>query len=139
VANRLNGTGRSFANGLVRSGAINSGSWSFSGADGNKLLGPSRTNFANFGRHHLGRRTGTQPNTKQAFSFPFAKRVGGRSMIFTAAVRAIRSRAAQQNARDIFNAAGTLLNSINRRRKQEPQGESTPALDMARTVFHDLI
>ena len=120
MANTLNIAGASFANGLVRRGAINRGTWSFSGADGNRLLGPNRTDFATFGRHHLGRRTGTPANTKQGFSFPFAKKVQGRSMIFVAALRAIRSRAAQQNARDIFNSAGRLLEAANKKiRKQD--------------------
>lgn len=41
-------------------------------------------------------------------------------MIFVAALRAIRSRAAQQNARDIFNSAGRLLEAANKKiRKQD--------------------
>lgn len=132
MANTLNRAGAGFASSLIRQGKINRGTWSFSGADGNALLGPNKTDFATFGRHHLGRRTGATPNTKNAFSFPFAKRVGGQSQIFVAALRAIRSRAAQQNARDIFNSAGRLL-----ARAQRPRTRREDRLDVIKAMFGD--
>ena len=121
MANVLNRPGVSFANSLIRQGKVNRGRWSFSGADGNKLLGANKTDFATFGRHHLGRQTDKPATVKGGFSFPFAKRVGGQSQIFVAALRAIRSRAAQQNAREIFSSAGRLLNRVNQPRTQRAE------------------
>ena len=66
----------------VNSGRVNTTSpWSFSGADGNRLLGPNGDNWGRFASVHVATNTGASPNTKARWSFPVAKLVGGRIVV----------------------------------------------------------
>jgi HK97 family phage prohead protease len=107
----LNRGGLSYARSLITSGAVNkSASWSFSADDGKKLLGSDGKDWANYGKHHLGVDATAAPTTEAHWKYPFAK--GG--TLYRSAIVAIRQRASQQNATDIFNAAGALLTAIDK-------------------------
>lgn len=119
MAHSLNGAGFSAARRLIADGKIDrTRPWSFSAADGNKLLGENRDNFRRFAAMHLGRdTTQADPNTKDAWRFPFGKLVGDQPTVFRSAVIAIRQRANQVGAPRLFEAAGQLLNLIDRRER----------------------
>jgi len=112
MAVKLNRRGFTFAKTLIDRGDVNSDdSWSFSADDGNELLGdpPSWDRYL---KHFLGRDSDADEETKEAWKYPFAKKDGDTTKIYRSAVRAIRSRAAQNNHDDVFKAAGTLMEML---------------------------
>jgi len=115
MAVKLNSKGNSHANGLVKSGKVNkAGSWSFSADDGNKILGEN--NWSEYSKWHLAIDTSAEPDTKEHYKYPFGKN----GEVYRSALRAIRSRAAQQDVNDVFEAAGRLMEMLD---KQEDSYE----------------
>ncbi len=101
---RLNHGAEAHASALIGSGDYDDSSpWSFDGADGDKLLG-NGDDWANYRKWFLGEDDGPT-DQKGTYHYPFGK--GGK--VYGGALRAIRSRASQQGATDIFDAAGRLL------------------------------
>ena len=80
-------------------------SWSFTADDGNDLLGSNLDNWKLYGLFHLGKDTDKKKETKAYYKYPYGKD----GKVYTSALRAIRSRSAQQDHVSIFNAAGRLL------------------------------
>ena len=120
MAISLNAAGVSHANGLIASGDIDFDSpWSFSGDDGNAFLGSDETDWATYATWFLGINGAENDKTKAHWEYPFGK--GGK--IYASAVRAIRTRSAQQGEDAIFNSAGHLLDAINAKKpKASPAG-----------------
>ena len=117
MSNRLNSSGKSFARKLINSGDVDkSSAWSFSAADGNKILGDN--DWSLYGKHHLGFKPEADKKTKERFSFPFAKIKNGKSTVYRSALVAIRQRAGQTDDTSIFDAAGELLNMIDNERNE---------------------
>jgi hypothetical protein len=108
MARQLNSAGMAFARSLIRAGKTSDASWSFSGDDGNALLGSGGDNWANFGKHHLAENTDANEETKDRYSYPFAKD----DTLYESALRAIRSRSSQQGDKSIFEAAGKLMDMV---------------------------
>lgn len=103
--------GVSRARRLIRSGNVNTASsWSFSAADGNRILGdpPDWTEYASW---HLGFENDENRETKNAWRYPFGK-FGN---VYRSGLIAIRQRSAQQGQTDIFEAAGRLIDAIDNR------------------------
>ena len=98
MAISLNAAGVSHANGLIASGDIDFDSpWSFAADDGNAFLGGADgTDWATYGSWFLGINSAETDKTKAHWEYPFGK--GGK--IFASAVRAIRTRSAQQSEDD---------------------------------------
>lgn len=104
---KLNGAGNTHARSLVASGKIDKTSaWSMSADDENALLGDN--DWKAYGSWHLGVDDGEPEDTKAHYKYPFGK--GGK--VYRSALVAIRQRAGQQDAKDIFDAAGRLLESV---------------------------
>lgn len=109
----LNHLGAAHAEMLIESGSYDdTAPWSFSAEDGDKLLGPSGNDWSNFGKFHLGEDTSATVNTKARYKYPFGKD----GKVFGAALRAVRSRASQQNDTAIFDEAGRLLDLIDKKK-----------------------
>ena len=107
-ADMVNKVGLANAKALIREGKVNYNSdWSFDAGDGNKLLGETE-DWSNFSKYHLAINPDAEPNTKAYYGFPFGKD----GEIYASAVRAIRTRAAQNNHTAIFKEAGFLLEKI---------------------------
>ena len=101
----LNRAGYNHALFLIKAGKVDkTSSWSISVDDGNKILGDP-PNFNEYKKWHLGHNTEANSETKEAWKYPFGKN----GKLYRSALIAIRQRAAQQGATDIFNAAGRLL------------------------------
>lgn len=79
--------------------------WSFTAADGNALLGSDLDDWERYGLFHLGKDTDAKIETKAYYKYPYGKG----SKVYMSALRAIRSRSAQQEHMTVFNAAGRLL------------------------------
>lgn len=103
----LNSKGVSHARSLASSGKVDSGAWSFSGEDGNKILGDP-PNWGEYSRWFFGHNSDADPQTKAAWEYPFGK--GGK--VYLAALRAIASRASAQGLSGISTAASDLLKEI---------------------------
>ncbi len=101
----VNPAGRSHAEDLIRAGKVDRGAWSFDAADGNALLGPEGNHWSEYGRFFLALDTEAQQEAKDRYKYPFGKD----GKLYVAALRAIRTRASQQGAKSVFDAAGTLL------------------------------
>lgn len=103
----LNRAGYDHALSLIRGGKIDeSAGWSISADEENELLGDN--DWEKYKNWFLGHDTGEDPQTKAAWKYPFGK--SGKA--YRSALMAIRQRAGQQNATDIFNAAGRLISAI---------------------------
>jgi len=115
---KLNEKGYRHARSLIKAGKVDeSSSWSFSAEDGNRLLGDP-PDWENYGKWHLGIRPDTDPETKKHWVYPFGKN----GKVYRSALRAIRTRAAQQNHADIFEAAGRLLAELDKDKEKNRAG-----------------
>jgi len=126
MAVHLNGSGNSHANSLIASGKVDKESgWSFSAEDGNKLLGPEGDDWANYGKFHLGADSEAEPDSKGHWKYPYGKD----GKVYRSGVIAAKSRAAQQGAKDIENAAARLLVKIDgKEEKEEKEAAMADAL-----------
>lgn len=101
--------GEAHAKSLIQAGKVDETSdWSFSGEDGDKLLGDP-ANWDAYASWSLGHDAAADNKTKAAWSYPFGKD----GKLYRSALRAIRTRAGQQNQKDISDAAGALLDLLN--------------------------
>src|SRR5487761_1406885 len=82
--------------------------WSFDAADGDKLLGPKGDDWAKYGRWHLGEDPSEPDTTKAHWKYPYGKD----GKVYRRAVAAIRSRASQEGATQVFEAAGKLMSAM---------------------------
>ncbi len=126
----INLKGVTTASNAITIGQINtSDPWSFSEADGNKLLGAGEDKFTKFASVHIG--VSKDAGNKQRFSFPVAKLVGTRIVVFRSGVMAARARAAQTGDAKISEAARRLLDIMDKKtQKQDDTGESTMKLNL---------
>lgn len=100
----------------IRSGDVDESSpWSFTGDDGNKLLGPDGDDWTNFAKWHLVENTDAEPETKARYSYPFGKN----GKVFRSALRAIASRAAQQGLDDVSSTASDMLDLMTQMHKEK--------------------
>jgi ATP-dependent protease ClpP protease subunit len=111
VALTLYRAGESHAKSLIDAGKVDETSdWSFSAEDGDKILGDP-PNWDAYASWHLGHDDSEDSKTKAAWSYPFGKD----GKLYRSALRAIRTRASQQNETEIYDAAGRLLNAMDKR------------------------
>lgn len=97
------------AKSLIEDGKVNlNGAWSFSAADGNKLLGKNGDDWAAYALWHLVEDTDAEDNTKARFKYPYGKN----GEVYRRALIAIKSRATQQNLADVSSKADELLKLI---------------------------
>jgi HK97 family phage prohead protease len=117
MAVTLNPAGKSKANSLINSGNVDKVlAWSFSSEDGNKILGDP-PDWSVYSKWFLGLDAGAGKETKEYYKYPFGKN----GKVYRSALTAIRQRAGQQGADDIFNAAGTLIDKIDASNKKSDQ------------------
>lgn len=120
--------GESHAESLIAAGKVDEASdWAFSAEDGDKILGDP-ANFDAYASWHLGHDAGQDTKTKAAWSYPFGKD----GKLYRSALRAIRTRAGQQNQTDISDAAGRLLDKLNEKATKNAL-DSAPARPTAQT------
>ena len=109
----LNQAGYRHALSLIRQGKVNKkDAWSFSADDGNALLGDP-PKYDVYKKWFLGHDTDANPETKEAWKYPFGKN----GNVYRSGLIAIRQRAAQQGERDIFEAAGRLLELVDAKKQ----------------------
>jgi ATP-dependent protease ClpP protease subunit len=130
MAVQLYTKGASSARTLISDGKYDDKSpWSFSAEDGNALLGDAGDDWTNFGKFHLGEDTSAAANTKGRFKYPHGKD----GKVYGGALRAIRSRASQQDEKAIYDKAGELLDLIKTKEgtdgRQALRAQSFPAYD----------
>ncbi len=115
MAVKLNGTGRGHAVSLIDAGKYDAtASWSMSADDENKLLGDKGDDWAEYKKWFLGIDDAENEKTKAHYKYPFGKD----GKVYRAALTAIRQRAGQQNATDIFDAAGSLIDKIDKKEEK---------------------
>lgn len=91
---------------LIESGKVDKTSpWSFTAADGDKLLGENGDDWDTYSLWHLYENEDEAENTKARYSYPYGK--GGK--VYRSALRSIASRAAQQGLDDLSNLASEML------------------------------
>ena len=111
MAVNLNAKGKSHAASLVAQGKVNkTTSWSMSASDEDAILGDP-PKWGGYGQWFLGVDDAEKEETKAHYKYPFGK--GGK--VYRSALTAIRQRAGQQNATAIFDAAGALLDKIDKK------------------------
>jgi len=108
---KVNSAGNGNARSLIKAGKVDKDSaWSFSAEDGNKLLGASGDDWAEYSKWHLAVDDGEDPKTKAHYKYPFGKN----GKVYRSGIIAAKQRAGQQGATDILSAAGKLLDSIDK-------------------------
>ena len=108
---KLNSKGYDNATSLVESDDVNKDSdWSFSSEDGNALLGEDGDDWENYAKWFLLENEDASEETKDRYKFPFGK--GGK--IYRSALSAIRQRASQFGYDDVFEAAGKLIEMMDK-------------------------
>lgn len=108
---KLNSKGYSNATSLVESDNVNEDSdWSFSSEDGNSLLGEDGDDWENYAKWFLLENEDASEETKDRYKFPFGKD----GKIYRSALSAIRQRASQFGYDDVFEAAGKLIEMIDK-------------------------
>jgi HK97 family phage prohead protease len=127
---KLNSKGVSKANTLVATGKVDKGPWSFSGADGDAILGTGQ-DWPAYGEWFLGVDPSADPKSKAHYGYPFGK--GGK--VYRAALIAIEGRATQQGASDISDAAKRLLAKIDA--KSATEGFETKTFEFKMTEHKD--
>jgi signal peptide peptidase SppA len=128
MAVKLYRAGEKHANSLIDDGKVDKDSdWSFSAEDGDALLGKDGDDWDNYASFHLGEDPDADEKTKARFKYPFGKD----GKVFRSALTAIRSRASQQDADEVYEAAGRLLEKIDRNEKEAKVAEQQ-ALEAAK-------
>ncbi len=112
MAVKLYAAGETHTLDLIRAGKVDETSaWTFSAADEDKILG-TPPNWTAYGSWHLGHDATANRETKAAWSYPFGKD----GQVYRSAMRAIRTRASQQNEQDIFDAAGRCMDEMDQQK-----------------------
>ena len=107
MAITVNSKGGAHARSLIAAGKINEGAWSFSGADGNALLGDP-PNWVAYGKWFLAVDSEADKETKEHYKYPFGKA----GEIYRRAVIAAKARATQEGLTAVSEAADGLLEAI---------------------------
>ena len=114
---KLNSSGKSHAIALINSGKVDkTSSWSINSDDENAILGDNK--WSEYGRWFLGINLDAKNDTKDHYHYPFGKS----GKVYRSALIAIRQRAGQQKATDIYDAAGSLLEKIDGNKEQNSIG-----------------
>ncbi len=116
---KLNKRGYKHARELIAQGKIDvKSNWSFDTQDGNRILGDPQ-DWEEYGRWFLAEDTSQGEETKARYKYPFGKN----GKVYRSALVAVRQRAAQQKEDEIFEAAGRLLEEIDKRGKEMKEFE----------------
>ncbi len=120
MAVTLHKAGESRARALIRDGKYDAeGAWSFSAGDGDKLLGENGDDWQAYADAHLGEDTSASENTKERWKYPVIKD----GKVYASALRAADSRAGQQGATEIQDAAKRLLEELDKKEGKKPPDE----------------
>jgi HK97 family phage prohead protease len=111
MSTKLNTPGVSHAHSLVAQGKVDTGSWSFSAEDGNKLLGPNGDDWAAYGKWFLATHPDQSKDTKGYYGYPFGKD----GKLYRNAIVSAKGRAAQQGASEVEAAASSILDLIDKK------------------------
>jgi len=131
MADSLNSAGVSNASRLIANGQVDKdSSWSFDAEDENKMLGESGEDWGNYSKYHLGINSEADKETKAYYSFPFGKD----GKVYSSALRAIRSRAAQFDHTSIYDEAGKLMSKIEG--ENETKDSQSNIMDRVREIAH---
>lgn len=111
---KLNDSGVANIKKLIAAGKVDSTSkWSFSGDDGNKILGDD--NWTEYAKWFLAVDEAATEQTKERFKYPYGKN----GKIYRSALRAIASRAAQSDFQELSEMASELLDALDKKKNQE--------------------
>jgi signal peptide peptidase SppA len=111
MAVKLHRAGESHAASLIEAGKVDrESSWSFSGEDGDKLLGEKGDDWGNYAAFHLGEDDGEKEKTKARFKYPYGKD----GKVYRSGLIAAKSRAGAEGAKEIEEAASRLLEKIDK-------------------------
>ncbi len=123
MAVKLHKAGERRADSLIEAGKVDRSSpWSFSAEDGDKLLGPAGDDWSGYSEFHLGEDAEKDKETKARWHYPHGKD----GKVYRSALVAIRQRAAQENADDVYEAAGRLLDKVDAK-AEDGDGEKSKA------------
>jgi len=139
MAVSVNSAGRAHASSLISAGKIDEdGAWSFSAEDGNKLLGEKGDDWAEYGKWHLAVDSEAESDTKAHWKYPFGK--GGK--VYRHGLIAAKSRAAQQGASAVEEAASALLEKLDKKTGKGEEKNPEPgkqALDVGPMRRRDMV
>lgn len=103
------------AKSLINSGKNDStSSWSFSAADGDKLLGANGDDWENYEKWFLVQDTSATEGTKERYKYPYGKN----GKVYRSALRAIASRAATAGLQDVSDTASELIKLMDKKKNE---------------------
>jgi len=128
----LSSKGEAQGNARIAAGDVDKTSdWSFSAEDGNKLLGSGGDDWDTYGKWFLGTEPDADPKTKAHYKYPFGK--GGK--VYRSGLIAVRSRSAQQGETAIFDAAGRMIDKIDKKATGAPNRKAPEMRQVAWSQF----
>jgi hypothetical protein len=111
---QVNDKGLAHAKSLIESGKVDSTSkWGFVAADSDKILGDD--NWTEYEKWFLAIDEAATEQTKERFKYPFGKN----GKVYRSALRAIASRAAQNDFQELSDVASELLDQLDKKKNQE--------------------
>lgn len=125
---------------LINSGDYdNTSSWSFTAADGNKMLGADGDDWDEFASWHMVENTNAAQETKARYKYPYGKN----GKVYRSALRAIASRAAQSGLQELSDIASGLIDSIDEKEENSAVGGEYnrlggTSMDLKTEVFEKL-
>jgi hypothetical protein len=120
---KLNKTGYDAAMRLIRDGQVDvESSWSMTADDENALLGDP-PDWGAYAKWFLAEDTSQGEDTKARWKYPYGKR----GKVYRSALTAIRQRAGQQGIETLFDAAGRLLEAIEKEKNMSEELEKMKA------------
>ena len=112
AASKLNQKGYNKAKSLIEDNKVDTTSdWSFSSEDGNALLGEDGDDWENYAKWFLCINEEASEGTKDRYKFPFGKN----DKVYRKGLTAVRQRAGQFGYTDVFEAAGRLIEMIDKK------------------------
>ncbi len=125
----LNKQAEKYAEQLIAIGWIDStDDWSFTSSNGNIIL--RRGDWELYGKVHLGVNPDASTETREGFGWPICRLQDDRDHIVVSkrALDAVRQRASQENEREVYDAAGLLLERIAKKKAEAASSTSGTSL-----------
>ena len=123
MALKVNRKAVSAAKALIADGKVATGDWSFSGEDGNKLLGKDGKDWKAYAAVHLAEDSAEPQETKGRYKYPCMKD----GKVWRKGVIAAKTRAAGQGEDAVENAAAGLLDLIDKDNDDAADAQVEPA------------
>lgn len=126
---KLNKASEEYSEKLIAHGWVDSSDqWSFSSSNGNIILRSGGWDL--YSKCHLGVNSEAPEETRERFGYPVAKVQGDHVVLYKRALDAIRQRGRQEHEKEIFDAAGELLERVDKKKREAQAAANASTVSM---------